>query len=161
MKREDFFVEYEVPTSIVAEPWAEPQYERPFDSALVDELRNSRVVAHKDEEVVEALTDLIHSELQRFGTGESPELSNEDLRLTIRALHAVANRLGVSLNLPFRDFTSFQTYWKSKGATESYQARRVILEEVFGPLYQAIAGLRRVAAGKSPTTLKRVGTVDL
>jgi hypothetical protein len=42
-------------------------------------------------------------------------------------------RAGVPLQVPFRDFTRFRSYWLKNGCHNSWQARRDILEKLFEP----------------------------
>lgn len=93
-------------------------------------------------EIGVALARLVHDDLELCGTGHPPELSQDEMRTALLALHEVAKRLGIAgFAVPFRDFATFENDWKRKGASGSYQARRDILHEIFEPLHEKLAEL--------------------
>ncbi|MFZ5869144.1 MAG: hypothetical protein ACOYXW_01215 [Actinomycetota bacterium] len=54
--------------------------------------------------------------------------------MVIVTLRQALRRLHLSLDLPFRDFTGFRTYWKHENMAYSWQARRNYLDGLFSPL---------------------------
>ena len=58
-------------------------------------------------------------------------------------MESVCKRLGVRLELPFRDFTRFRSYWIRSGASGSggWQARRDILDDLLNPVRTRIREL--------------------
>jgi hypothetical protein len=71
-------------------------------------------------------------------------MDDADMREALQALRAVIKRLGtVDLNVPFRDFTTFRSYWIRTGAsgTGGWQARRDILSGIFDALHDQLADL--------------------
>lgn len=85
------------------------------------------------------LLRIVENEFERFGTDGSEAFSNDDSREALLALQMCCKRLGfVHFVLPFRDFSSFRSWWISRGARGSWQARRDLLEEVFGEIAVAL-----------------------
>ena len=108
---------------------------RTLKTDFFEGIRKGQATDVTDLEVCIALTALIRGELTAYGTSGGVELSNDELRIAISALRAVLQRVGVAaFSLPFRDFTSFQTYWITNGCSNSYQARRTLLATYFDPL---------------------------
>lgn len=117
---------------------------RRLDLQLVDRLRSGPVPEQEDIEVAVALARLVHDELEKYGTGGGEELLEEQMRVAIRALLAVTQRLGiVEMDIPFRGFGTFRSWWLKQGASGSYQARRDLLHEVFEPLHDRLALLEQ------------------
>lgn len=54
--------------------------------------------------------------------------------LAQRALSSTLSRVGIKLDLPWRDFATFRSYWLKDGCSGSWQARRDLLESFFGPV---------------------------
>lgn len=95
-----------------------------------------------DAEVGAGLARLVHDDLESYGTSGDPQLSEGDLRDALLALRAVLQRLAVDVpDIPFRDFTSFRSYWLREGASGSWQARRDILDGIFTALHDDLADL--------------------
>lgn len=68
------------------------------------------------------------------------------LGLALQALEAVIWRLlGIPLNPPFRNFTTFRSYWIREGASGhgGWQARRDIVEGLLDPFRQELTRQRR------------------
>ncbi|PLW02586.1 hypothetical protein [Corynebacterium ulcerans] len=97
-----------------------------------------------DLEVVRPLMTLVRKEYTVHGTSGNWLLSDEELALCRRALQAVCRRLGHPLDIPFTDSDSFREYWKRHGASNSYQARRNILAEIFDPLERFVEELEDI-----------------
>ncbi len=114
------------------------------DRQLLRAVRAGVVPERDDVEVAAALARLVNDELASFGTGGGEEMTNDDMRDALLALRAVVDRVGVEgFDPPFRDFTTFKTYWIRKGAAGSggYQARRNLLADLFDSLHDALADL--------------------
>lgn len=81
----------------------------------------------------------VQDEFERFGTNGTQAFTNDDSREALLALQACCKRLGfVNFVWPFRDFSSFRSWWVSEGARGSWQARRDLLEGVFGEIAVAL-----------------------
>lgn len=64
-----------------------------------------------------ALARLVHDELEAFGTGGGPELTDGDMRNALLGLRAVLERVGISdFDVPFRNLTTFRSFWTREGA---------------------------------------------
>lgn len=115
-----------------------------FRREMARRLRQGPLEDAPDPEVAVALARLIHDELEAFGTGGGQVIEDADLREALQALRAVCGRLGVGEpKVPFRDFTTFRSYWIRNGASGSggWQARRDILAGVFDALHDRLADL--------------------
>lgn len=112
-------------------PGSVESLDRPRLAALID----SREPDHPDVDVALALLDLIRDDLDASGTRGAERLTDEDMRLTVRALERASGRAGVEVKLPFRDHTAWRSYWVRKGAKGSWQARRNLLSEIFDEPY--------------------------
>ncbi len=90
------------------------------------------------------LARLIHDEFEAFGTGGGEVMDDADMREALQALRALCQRLGVGApDVPFRDFTTFRSYWIRTGASGAggWQARRDILSGIFDALHDQLADL--------------------
>jgi Abortive infection C-terminus len=136
MRASDFFVD--VPDS--SDPWVFTQV---YDEGLVETVRLGTYEQTTDLEVAAGLLDLVQDELEAYGTGGGGQLADREIAGAIRALEAACRRLGITLDLPFRDFTRFRSYWIQQGASGGggWQARRDIIEELLGPTRQHVRHL--------------------
>ncbi|MEU8812576.1 hypothetical protein ACN6K5_001570 [Streptomyces violaceoruber] len=105
-----------------------------LDTSLVERLRSTSLDDMTDLDAAYELTRLAMVDLEAFGTGGGEILDDQEIAVVLRTLPAVLKRLGVVLNLPFRDFKSFKSYWKDQGMSDSYAARRSYVNGVFGPV---------------------------
>ncbi len=139
MRPADFFTE----ETTKEEPFGLPApTKRVFRSDLARGLRRAPLDDASDVEAAVALARLIHDELEAFGTGGGDELSDEDMREALLGLRAAAGRLGITgFSPPFRDFSSFRSYWLQEGASGSWQARRDILDGLFEDLHEKLTDL--------------------
>ncbi len=135
MRAADFFVEVMKPPPPNADPWDRPGSSLAFDQDFVTQVRCGPVKGRTDLEVAVALCQLVHDELQRYGTDGSQTLRDDEISAAILALGAVLRRVTVPFALPFRNFTTFRSYWIKNGASNSWQARRDMLDEIFESLY--------------------------
>ena len=144
MRSSDFIEDVE---SIV---FGGPSTSARFRRELVLDLRRGPIGGTPDLEAAVALTRLIHDELEIYGTSGGPTLSEDDMRDGICALHAVLTRVGLDdVDVPFRDFSTFRTYWGRHDGYGSWQARRDMLEEIFGPIHDRLAELKSRALTSS------------
>lgn len=135
MRPADFFVEVIEDPSPNAAPWDMPNSSLAFDHALTDQIRRGPVEGRADVEVAIALCQLVHEQLQGYGTDSSQAIDDGEVGAAIIALGAVLRRLTVAFDLPFRNFTTFRSHWIKNGASNSWQARRDILDKLFEPLH--------------------------
>lgn len=146
------------------DPWAADV--SVFDRALVESLRRGQVDGHDDVTIAVELAALVHDELQAYGTTSNARLDEAEITLAITALSAVLRRLAITdFSLPYRNFTTFRSFWIRKDAGGSWQARRDILEAQFGPLHHRLqrleeASLEDLANPVSPRTLTGWPAVD-
>jgi hypothetical protein len=87
------------------------------------------------------LAQLVHDELESYGTNGQQRLDEQQMALAIRALNAVLKRLGVQFELPCRNFSTFRTFWIRNDCSGSWQARRDLLNERFEPLHHRLIRL--------------------
>lgn len=122
--------------------WGAPAGGRRADTGLLDALRHGPVARVADLDVGLALMQQIQSDLMAYGTGGGEEFNNAEIGLAIRALRATVARLGLQFDLPFRDYTTFRTYWNANGAHGSWQARREIVVEYSEPIFVRLFALQ-------------------
>ena len=82
-----------------------------LNEGMLDTLASEPLPLVTDTPVAEGLLELAHNELVGYGTDESNELDDKQIALVIRAVEAVTWRLGIPIKLPFRNFTTFRSYW--------------------------------------------------
>jgi hypothetical protein len=101
---------------------------------LLARLRSGPLPDESDLAVAEGLFDLVEHELIAYGTSGS-DLTDQQSIVLIRTLEAVTKRLGIPINLPFRSFSTFRSYWVRNGASGSggWDARRVLVADLFDP----------------------------
>jgi hypothetical protein len=123
-----------------------------LNEELIAELRRQPLADRTDIEVAVPLARLVHDELEAFGTGGGDRLSDDQMREALQALRAVVLRLSIEdFDVPFRDFTSFRTWWIKSGAAGSggYQARRDLLFDIFESLHNRLADREQEALTSS------------
>jgi len=108
VRPEDFFAETE--EDVFGVPFATPKLRRD----LLRELRAGPVEEAEDAEAGVGLARLVHDELEVFGTSGNPQLNEHEIREALQAFRAVAKRLGVEVNVPFRDYATFKSYWPAE-----------------------------------------------
>jgi hypothetical protein len=111
---------------------------REFRSDLMPALRAGPLEDDDDLATAIALTRIVHTDLEAFGTGGGEVLTAADIEAAQRCLRTVLGRHGVDLNLPWRNYTEFRSYWLQKGASGNYQARRNILDGFFKPVHEEL-----------------------
>lgn len=114
---------------------------RQLDEDLVKALRRGALDGTADTSAAIALLDLVYDQLQRYGTDGSQYLVDPEIELAIKTLEVVVGRIGVSVKIPFRDFTRFRSYWLKNNAAGSWQARRDLLEKLFEPVRECLLAM--------------------
>lgn len=137
MNPDDLFVDPEGPSG--DESWAPAR--RPANESLLDGLRRGGVDGISDLDAALALTQQIHDDLLAYGTGGGEDFTNAEIGLAMRGLTTTLKRLGIPAIIPFRDYTTFRTYWEKNGAYGSWAARRQIVSEIFDPLIARLYSL--------------------
>lgn len=127
MTPEDFFVDSDV------------LGQRFLDRDLLDEVVSGEGIDRSDVEVGVALLRLAHDELEAFGTDGAQRTSEDDIRRILQACRLLLKRIGVRLDLPFRDFRTFKHHWLANDAYANWQARRNILNDLFEPAHRELA----------------------
>jgi len=134
MRPDDFF-EDEV-DDFLGELQGPPRFRKDF----VRQLRQGPADGHSDIAVAVGLARLVHDDLEAFGTDGGQLLREPEIREAILALRAVLDRIAVvDLEMPFRDYTTFKSFWLREGAYGSWQARRDLLENIFGEVHDRLA----------------------
>jgi hypothetical protein len=110
------------------------QMEPVFNEGRVEALRRGPLPGVDDLDAALALASLVHTELASFGTNSQEKLRDDEMASALKALRAVLRRLALPFEVPFRDFSSFRTYWIKNEMSGSWAARREYLETIFGPL---------------------------
>lgn len=112
-----------------------------LDEDLVEAVRRGPIDGQSDLEVAIALCQLAHDELAAYGTDGSQSIDDRQCGRVLLALTTVLRRVAVPQEFPFRNFTTFRSYWLRHQASGSWQARRDLLERIFGPLHLRLAQL--------------------
>jgi len=131
VKRDDFFAQ-----TTERDAWGSPTVELRVD--LLGQLLIGPVPGIEDLDVAIALTGLVWDELKACGTDGATRLDEEQIALAQRALKATLHRADINLDFPWRDFESFKTHWIEHGCSGSWRARRLFLEDFFGPVQQRL-----------------------
>lgn len=143
MRENDFFEEAEA-----ADVWARQQ--EMLNTDLIERVHAGPLKSATDVEIAVPLARLVHDEYRNRGTENNPRISVHESRAVMAALGAVLKRLGVDFRPPFFDFDGFYSYWKNNNGSNSWQARRQMLSELFDPLHEQLADLE---AGTVASTL--------
>jgi len=137
MRPDEFFVKHKRQVLLEEFGWDESVYEvqDDLDEDLLTDLRRGPLPHQDDVAVALGLTQLVHEDLERFGTGGGERLDDRQMAEVLRTLRAVLGRLNVEFDLPFRNLSMFRSYWLKRDASGSWQKRRDLLEELFEPLH--------------------------
>ena len=106
-----------------------------LDVDLLRSLRTTTSPRYTDVEAAIALARLLHDQFLAYGTAGGESITDTGSREALRTLIALADRLGISFAPPYRDFGSFRSYWQTHDGHGSWQARRVMLFDLFEPLH--------------------------
>lgn len=126
---------------IEPDPWGGPGRAttiEDFDRDRMTALIGAPDPNEPDLDVALALMDLVRDDLLMSGTGGTPSISDEDMRVAIRALQRVSARAGHEFKLPFRDHSGWHGWWVRNGAHGNYQARRDLLGDLFDEPYAVL-----------------------
>jgi hypothetical protein len=147
VRSSDFFIENDIESPWVSPPLAGAT--ATFNEALLVSLRREPLADTSDVSAALGLLDLVHEELEAYGTAGGQQLADPQIALAIHTLQSVIGRLGRSLDLPFRNFTTFRSYWNRSGASGpgGWQARRDILEEFLEPIRRELLQLEQAPTG--------------
>lgn len=131
-----------------ADFWIAEESGDPWGTSVVDVLDVARLTAlisapdpqHADLDVTLALMDLVRDDLQLSGTSGGDRISDQNMRLAVRALERTSTRAGLEFRLPFRDHAGWRSYWIRKGASGAggWQARRDLLSDLFDAPYASL-----------------------
>ena len=108
---------------------------------LLDALRRGSATGVPDLDVALPLTKQVAEDLEAFGTGGGQRLTDDEMALALRALRPTLARLGITFELPFRDYSSFRAYWIRTGGHGSWAARREMVEGFFEPVFTRLFAL--------------------
>ena len=109
---------------------------------LINLVRVGPLDGFDDVLIGERILELTRSEFEKYGTDRTNVFDNDDARNALSSLKACCMRLGITeIDFPFRDFTTFRSWWLKNGASYSWQARRDLLENVFNPLVKRFDNL--------------------
>lgn len=133
-----------------SDPWGD---KKAFDQETVRLLKQAPLSLFPDTEAAIALLDVVHDDLHSYGTGGGERLDDAEMELAISALKAVTRRIGVSFELPFRNFTTFRTYWLRNNASGSWAARREILADLFEPCRAKLVALEERSLDALPNPI--------
>lgn len=130
MQPDDFFKETET-----TDFWGALQPGKPtLDRSFLLNIRRNSAPEVDDLSCAMGLLRLVWEELEAYGTSGGQSLNDEEIAEAQKTLTAVLERLGVPLEIPWRNFSSFRGYWMANDGYGSWQARRNILEELFRPV---------------------------
>ena len=109
-----------------------------LDFDLLEQLRARPVAAYTDVEAAIALAELLAQEFLLYGTNGEHHITDQGSRAAMRTLTALTKRLKVEWKPDFLDFPSFRAYWGAHNGYRSWQARREMVSELFGPLRESL-----------------------
>lgn len=147
MRTEEFWVQVEEPLSTA--PWDTATITvTKINEELMRQLDQGALPDDDDLQTALYLTRFVHDEFKNHATnGHEVCISDEVSRDLLKTLRRVLNRHEITLNPPWRDLSSFASYWRSEGMIDagSWEKRRGHLDEVFGPVYEEIDRLEEQA----------------
>lgn len=150
----------------VGNPWSmnggDETWVSELDENLVRTLLEGRTGDISDVAGAMALLTLSDSELRGFGTDGTNTLSEPQITLVLRSLRAVCSRIGINLEIPFRDFSGFRSYWMRRGASGSggWQARRDLVHELFSEVFQKLETMEMQPRGPRLEESSLAGLTD-
>lgn len=150
----------------VGNPWSmnggDETWVSELDENLVRTLLEGRTGDLSDVAGAMALLTLADSELRGFGTDGTNTLSEPQITLVLRGLRAACSRIGINLEIPFRDFSGFRSYWMRRGASgsEGWQARRDLVNELFSEVFQALETMEMQPRGPRLEESSLAGLTD-
>lgn len=148
MKIEDFFIKSAIEPGEIA--WGGPA--KTLNDERITEITRGPLPGDNDLESAISLTRLARDEYELRGTGGNTSLDDDQSRVLLRAARMAALRQGVELEVPWRDFGTFRTFWIDNGAHGNWQARRNIIAQHFGPVLDALLNTEERAYVNELTT---------
>lgn len=124
-----------------SDPFAKPKTVTKLNHELIKRLTAGPTDDIDDVSAALALLHLADTELRAYGTGGGERHNDSEIRPVLRALRATAGRLGVTIDVPFRDFSGFRAYWGRNDGYGSWQARREMLDGFFGDAFDRLEEL--------------------
>ncbi len=125
------------------DPWGSSTASKSkLNKELVGQLVQGSADGLSDVTAALALLHLADNELRAYGTTGDEELQDAQIRLVLRALQATAARVGVTISLPFRDFSGFRSYWGRNDGYGSWQARREMVDGFFADAFDKLEDSR-------------------
>jgi hypothetical protein len=138
MNYEDFF---ESNINDTINSWMTSQSDRKIRFDLVCNLKRGTIPGEDNLATALALTRIAWEEYEAYGTDSSQSISNEESRELLRTLILVLHRQGINLQPPWCDFSSFRSYWIANDGRGSWQARRDMIAQYFGPVRSELEDL--------------------
>lgn len=138
MDYEDFF---ESDINHTINSWTASQSDRKIRFNLIRNLKRGTIPGDDSLATALALTRIVWEEYEAYGTDSSQSISNEESRELLRTLILTLHRQGINLQIPWRDFSSFRSYWIANDGRGSWQARRNIIAQYFGPVRSELEDL--------------------
>ena len=163
MDYEDFF---ESSINHTINSWNLSQSDKKIRFDLVRNLKRGAIPGDDSLTTALALTRIVWEEYEAYGTDSSQSSSNEESRELLRTLILVLHRQGINLQLPWRDFSSFRSYWIANDGRGSWQARRNMIAQYFEPVRSELEDLEertyanQLAAPVSPRDRLGWTTID-
>ncbi len=129
-------------------PWDDlPRAELRVD--LVDGLRIGPTPGIEDLDAAIAMAELLYAEYMAYGTGGGQRLTDAQAVLTQRTLQAVLGRLGLGLETPWRDFSSFRSLgWPTADTARGRRVDRWSAQPLI--LYWPSCTRRRMSLSRPP-----------
>ena len=163
MDYEDFF---ESSINHTINSWKLLQSDKKIRFDLIRNLKRGTIPGDDSLTTALALTRIVWEEYEAYGTDSSQSSSNEESRELLRTLILVLHRQGIDLRLPWRDFSSFRSYWIANDGRGSWQARRNMIAQYFEPVRSELEDLEertyanQLAAPVSPCDRLGWTTID-
>ena len=136
-----------------------------LDAESLDELRARPSPFVSDLDVAEGLRDLLEDALLGYASRELPPLTGTEMTQAARTLRAVTQRLGIPIELPFRDSTTVETlaslrrHLDEAKANAGLQIREDLITNLRDPaaIREHLARLQRIGIDQSDPALA-IGT---
>lgn len=141
----DFYKEDKFPSAYAAA--SKPK----LNTGLLEAIRTGKYSKASDLSVASELSKFVWEEYEKYGT-KGGTLSESEIVLAQKTLVSVLDRLQIQINIPWRDFQSFRSYWIRNGAQGSWQARRDILSDLFEPIQKELDWRERQSVQASLVT---------
>jgi hypothetical protein len=150
----------------VSNPWSmnggDETWVSELDETLVRSLLEGTARNISDVSGAMALLTLADAELRGYGTDGSNTLSEPQITLVLRALRAVCSRIGINIEIPFRNFSGFRSYWMRRGASGpgGWQARRDLVDQLFEQAFTVLERMEMPSRGPRLEESSLVGLTD-